>query len=101
MKKTILILLFVGGLSVLAKAQLISPGIDIGYGGFTTPITGGGAKSRTDFFSDGTQGQYKVTSTGAFHAGVSAKIWKIRVGVVAAYESISVDNAYFRQPLPK
>lgn len=91
-----LILLFVGGFSALAKAQLLlsSPAIDIGYGGFTPPILSGEVKNRTQFFTGGTQGDYTVTSTGAFHAKVTASIWKIRVGVVGSYEVITVGSDY-------
>jgi hypothetical protein len=98
MKKVILILLFVGGLTSMVQAQSLSPvsnwAIDIGYGGFTPPILSGQAKGRSDFFTDGTQGQYTVTSTGAFHAGISAKVWKIRVGIVGTYEDVFVKNAF-------
>jgi hypothetical protein len=98
MKKVILILLFVGGLTSLVQAQSLSPvsgfAIDLGYGGFTPPILSGAAKGRTQFFTDGTQGNCTVTSTGAFHLGVSAKVWKIRVGVVGTYEVVSVGSSF-------
>lgn len=94
MKKTILILLFVGGLCSFAKAQLLSPGIEIGYGGFTPPILSGDVKTRTEFFSNGVQGSETVTSTGAFHAAATAKVWRLTVGVEGSYESISVRNDF-------
>jgi hypothetical protein len=102
MKKVILILLFVGGLTSMVSAQSLSPisgfALDLGYGGFTPPILSGQAKGRSDFFTDGTQGQYTVTSTGAFHAGLSAKVWKIRVGVVGTFEDVFVENAFTNAP---
>ena len=94
MKKTILILLFVGGLCSFAKAQLLSPGIEIGYGGFTPPVLSGDAKSRQAFFSNGIQGQETVTSTGAFHLALYAKVWKVTIGVEGAYEDVMVKNDF-------
>lgn len=94
MKKTILILLFVGGLGSFAHAQLLNPGIEIGYGGFTPPVLSGDVKTRAEFFSNSVQGTETVTSTGAFHAAVTAKVWRVTVGVEGSYESIMVKNQF-------
>jgi hypothetical protein len=94
MKKTILILLCVCGLGSFAKAQLTSPGIEIGYGGFTPPILNGDAKNRSQFFSNGIEGAEQVTSYGAFHAAVTAKVWKVTVGIEGSYEDILVRNDF-------
>jgi len=96
MKKAILILLFVGGMSAFAQAQLLNPGISIGYGGFTSPVVDGDAKSRTQqYFSEGVQGNTTTTSSGAFHAGVNVKVWRLMVGVVGSFEQINVTNSYY------
>ncbi|WP_133989864.1 hypothetical protein [Dinghuibacter silviterrae] len=94
MKRTILILLFVGGLGCFAQAQLLNPGIEIGYGGFTPPILSGDAKTRAEFFSNSVRGSETVTSTGAFHAAAFAKIWRVTVGVEGSYESIQIKNNF-------
>jgi hypothetical protein len=94
MKKAILILLLVGGLGRVAQAQLLNPGFEIGYGGFTTPILTGDAKSRAQFFSNSVQGNETVTSTGAFHAAVFAKVWRVTIGVEGTYEAVMVKNSF-------
>jgi hypothetical protein len=94
MKKAILILLFVGGLGSFANAQLLSPGLELGYGGFTPPVLSGDAKTRQAFFSDGIQGSQTVTSTGAFHVALTAKVWRVTLGVEGSYEAVMVRNDF-------
>jgi hypothetical protein len=95
MKKAILILLFVGSLGAAAQAQLLNPGINVGYGGFTSPVVDGDAKSRTQqYFSDGVQGSTTTTSSGAFHVGVNVKVWRFMVGVIGSFEQANVTNSY-------
>ena len=101
MKKTILILLFVGGLTKISQAQLLNPGISIGYGGFTSPVVDGDAKNRTQqYFSEGVQGNTTTTSTGAFHAGLNVKVWRLMVGVVGSFEQVYVTNSYYATGAP-
>lgn len=101
MKKAILILLFVGSMSKFAQAQLLNPGINIGYGGFTSPVVDGDAKNRTQqYFSSGVQGNTTTVSSGAFHAGVNVKVWRFMVGVVGSFEQINVTNSYFYSAAP-
>jgi hypothetical protein len=94
MKKVILSVLFVGGLSAMVQAQLLEPGISIGYGGFTPPILSGSVNTRIQYFTNGAQGNTTNTSTGAFHLALTAKVWKIRVGVVGSYEVITTTSNY-------
>ncbi|HTJ11060.1 MAG TPA: hypothetical protein VL547_03515 [Dinghuibacter sp.] len=94
MKKVILVVLFIAGLGSLAQAQLLNPGIEIGYGGFTPPMLSGDVKTRAEFFSNTVKGTETVTSTGAFHAAVYAKVWKVTVGVEGSYESMMVKNQF-------
>lgn len=94
MKKAILIVLFIAGLGSLAQAQLLNTGIEVGYGGFTPPMLSGDVKTRAEFFSNQVKGTETVTSTGAFHAAVYTKVWKLTVGVEGSYESMMVKNQF-------
>lgn len=95
MKRTILLLVLCVSTGLVTEAQISSPAISVGWGDFTNAVVNRQCLQSAYYFSNGVMSNYvSTTSTGAWHAELSVKIWRLTVGAVGAWEHVNVTQQY-------